>query len=289
MNKIVKAVIPCGGMGTRFLPITKTLPKEMLPVIDTPVLSYIVEEAANSGITDILLIINEKKKDIKKYFTPDAELEDVLLSAGKTKYLERLKKIYSMAEISFAYQPKPLGSGDAVLRAKSFTGDDAFCLSWGDDLICSAKPVMGQLIEAFERVSKPVVGVQKMSGDEIVRYGVADIEYSDGKLHKLRSIIEKPSLSELTSRLASLGRYVLTKEVYDYLENTQPGLGGEIQFTDSLKLMCPDGVYAYEFDGKRYDMGDKFGSMQAITEFALKNEEFGEEYRKYIKELAETL
>ena len=135
MNKISKAVIPCGGMGTRFLPITKTLPKEMLPVIDTPVLSYIVEEAAKSGITDVLLIINEKKKDIKKYFTPDPELEDALLAAGKTTYLQRLKNIYSMANISFVYQPKPLGSGDAVMRAKSFTGDQPFCLSWGDDLI----------------------------------------------------------------------------------------------------------------------------------------------------------
>ncbi len=289
MNKITKAVIPCGGMGTRFLPITKTLPKEMLPVIDTPVLSYIVEEAANSGITDILLIINEKKKDIKKYFTPDAELEDALFRTGKTKYLERLKKIYSMAEISFAYQPKPLGSGDAVARAKNFTGDDAFCLSWGDDLICSEKPVMAQLIEAFEKTEKTVVGVQKMLGDEIVKYGVADIEYSDGKLHKLRSIIEKPPIDKLPSRLASLGRYVLTKEVYDAIANTSPGLGGEIQFTDALRRMCPEGVYAYEFDGKRYDMGDKFGSMQAMTDFAIKNEEFGEEYRKYIKKLAETL
>ena len=288
MNKITKAVIPCGGMGTRFLPITKTLPKEMLPVIDTPVLSYIVEEAALSGITDILIIINEKKKDIKKYFSPDPELEDALLAAGKTTYLQRLKNIYSMANISFAYQPKPLGSGDAVMRAKSFTGDEAFCLSWGDDLIEAAPPVMKQLIGAFEKTGCPIVGVQRMDGDDIVKYGVAKVSESSGKLHRLEGIVEKPPITELPSRLASLGRYVLTPAVYDSLGKITPGLGGELQFTDALKLMCPD-VYAYEFDGKRYDMGDKFGSMQAITEFALKNEEIGEAYRKYLKKLAETL
>ena len=288
MQKITKAVIPCGGMGTRFLPITKTLPKEMLPVIDTPVLSYIVEEAALSGITDVLIIINEKKKDIKKYFSPDPELEDALLAAGKTTYLERLKNIYSMANINFEYQPKPLGSGDAVLRAKSFTGDQPFCLSWGDDLIEARPPVMSQLIGAFEKTLCPVVGVQRMDGDDIVKYGVAKVSESEGKLHRLDGIVEKPPLDRLPSRLASLGRYVLTPAVYGALEKITPGLGGELQFTDALKIMCPD-IYAYEFDGKRYDMGDKFGSMQAITEFALKNDEIGDKYKKYLKELAKTL
>lgn len=289
MIDITKAVIPCGGMGTRFLPITKTLPKEMLPIIDTPVLSFIVEEAVKSGITDVLIIINEKKKDIKKYFTPDAELEDHLLAAGKTTYLNRLKNIYSQAEISFAYQPKPLGSGDAVMRAEPFTGKDAFCLSWGDDLICADPPVMQQLKCAYEKTGKTVVGVQRIDSDDIVKYGVAKISESDGKLHKLSGIVEKPPISELPSRLASLGRYVLTHDVYEAIKQTPVGLGGELQFTDALKIMCDQGVYAYEFDGKRYDMGDKFGAMQATTEFSLKNDEIGAKYRAYLKELAAKL
>lgn len=289
MPDITKAVIPCGGMGTRFLPITKTLPKEMLPVIDTPVLSFIVEEAVKSGISDVLIIINEKKKDIKKYFTPDPELEDTLSAAGKTTYLQRLKNIYSMAEISFAYQPKPLGSGDAVMRAQPFTGSEPFCLSWGDDLICAEPPVMAQLKGAFAATGKTTVGVQRMDSDEIVKYGVAKIERSEGRLHKLSGIVEKPSADALPSRLASLGRYVLTPGIYDALKKTPVGLGGEIQFTDALKIMCGEGVYAYEFEGKRYDMGDKFGAMQAITEFALKNDEIGKRYLSYLKDLAAKL
>lgn len=289
MYNVTKAVIPCGGMGTRFLPITKTIAKEMLPIVDTPVLSYIVEEAIDSGITDIMLIINDKKNDIKRYFTPDSELEDTLLAAGKTKYLQRLKNIYSRANICFGYQPKPLGSGDAVLRAKPFTGEEPFVLSWGDDLICADVPVMKQLLGAFEKVERPVVGVQTLYSDDIVKYGVAKVESGSDGLYKLSGIVEKPPLSELPSRLASLGRYVLTQDVYDAIKETKPGAGGEIQFTDALKLMCPNGVYAYEFTGKRYDMGDKFGSAQAATEFALKNAEFGDRYREYLKELAKTL
>lgn len=289
MKQITKAVIPCGGMGTRFLPITKTMPKEMLPVIDTPVLSYIVEEAAASGITDVLIIINQKKQDIQRYFTPDRELEDTLEKAGKTVYLDRLKRIYSMAEVSFAYQPLPLGSGDAVMRARPFTGDDPFCLAWGDDLICAEKPVMRQLAEAFSDVGKPIVGVQRMDTDDIVKYGVADAAQVTGRLHRLNDIVEKPPLSALPSRLASLGRYLMTKDIYDAIAATSAGLGGEIQFTDALRKLCPGGLYAYEFEGKRYDMGDKFGAMQAATEFALKNSEIGLKYREYLKQLVKTL
>ena len=205
MTKITKAVIPCGGRGTRFLPITKTMPKEMLPIIDTPVLSYIVDEAVNSGITDILLIINSKKTDILKYFTPDAELEDVLLASGKKEYLDRLKRIYSSANISFAYQDKPRGSADAVYLAKDFTGNDSFCLSWGDDLICSDKPVMGQLIDAYEDDVDAIVGVQEILTDDIVKYGVVDPVTGGGRMRAIKGIVEKPALKDVPSRLASLG------------------------------------------------------------------------------------
>ncbi|MBO5215280.1 MAG: UTP--glucose-1-phosphate uridylyltransferase [Clostridia bacterium] len=290
MTKITKAVIPCGGMGTRFLPITKAVPKEILPIVDTPVLSYIVDEAINSGITDIMIVINSHKEMIREYFTPSAWLEDTLSKAGKTEYVDLLKSIYSRANILFAYQPLPKGSGDAVLQAEKFTGDDPFCLSWGDDLIVGDEPVMGQLAKAYEKYETPILGVQRVDTDDIVKYGVAKIAFSEGRAHKCEAIIEKPALHEIPSRLTSLGRYVLDKRVYDEIRITKPGKGGEIQLTDSLNAMCAkSGVYAYEFTGKRYDMGDKFGAMQAIVELGLKSDEYGERFRNYLKEFAKTL
>jgi UTP--glucose-1-phosphate uridylyltransferase len=269
------------------MPITKVFPKELLPIIDTPVLSFIIDEAANSGITDVLLVISPLKEDIRKYFTPNSELEEKLVKAGKLDVVELLRSVYAKVNITFAYQNSPLGSGDAVYQAKSFTGDEPFCLAWGDDLICADKPVMSQLISAYEKYDSTIIGAQYMASDEIVKYGVADILSSDGKAHLLRGIVEKPALTNLPSRIASLGRYVVKPEVYATIENTSKGRGGEIQFTDALNATCAkSSVYAYEFEGKRYDMGDKFGSLTAQTEFALKNPEFGEKYRAYIKELA---
>lgn len=290
MNKITKAVIPCGGMGTRFLPITKAVPKEILPIVDTPVLGYIVNEAIDGGMTDILIVINRHKEMIREYFTPNAELEDKLAAAGKEDYAKMLKSIYSRANIEFAYQEKPLGSGDAVYRAKDFTGDEPFCLAWGDDLIVGDEPVMGQLAKAYETLGCPILGVQRFDGDDIVKYGVAAISESNGRAHKCRGIVEKPALGEIPSRLASLGRYVLDKRVYDEIERTPVGKGGEYQLTDTLNQMCGTcGVYAYEFIGKRYDMGDKLGATTATVEFALKSHEFGERFRAYLKDLATKL
>lgn len=289
-SKITKAVIPCGGMGTRFLPITKAVPKEILPIVDTPVLGYIVEEAIDSGITDILIVINKSKEAIRKYFAPAPELEEKLLASGKTAYAEMLKRIYSRANIGFAYQDKPLGSADAVYCAKSFTGDDPFCLAWGDDLIVGEKPVMGQLAAAYEKYRSPILGVQYFAGDDIVKYGVAAISSSEGRAHKCEGIVEKPALKDIPSRLTSLGRYVLDKRVYGEIERTPQGLHGEYQLTDTLNAMCKtSGVYAYEFEGKRYDMGDKLGAVQATVEFALKSQEFGERFKEYIIELSKTL
>lgn len=290
MNKITKAVIPCGGMGTRFLPITKAVPKEILPIVDTPVLDYIVQEAVDSGITDILIIINKNKETIRNYFTPSAELEDKLAANGKSDYVKILKNIYSRAQISFAYQEKPLGSADAVYKAKDFTGNDPFCLAWGDDLIVGEKPVMAQLAEGYYRFGVPVLGVQYFGGDDIVKYGVAKISSSDGRAHKCDSIVEKPSLDSIPSRLASLGRYVLDARVYSAIEKTPVGKGGEYQLTDTLNLMCSEpGVYAYEFEGRRYDMGDKFGAVTAEVELALKSPEFGERFKQYLKKIASEL
>ncbi len=289
--KITKAVIPCGGMGTRFLPITKAVPKEILPIVDTPVLSYIVDEAIDSGITDILIVINEQKEMIRRYFTPSYELEDKLLAAGKTEYLDVLRRIYSRANIVFTYQPKPLGSGDAVLQAEKFTGNDPFALAWGDDLIVNdTDPVIGQLTRAYEKYGCSILGVQRLDTDDIVKYGVAKISEDDGRGHKCEAIIEKPSLDALPSRLTSLGRYVIDSNIYDAIRSTPNGKGNELQFTDALNALCgKSGVWAYEFEGKRYDMGDKLGAVKATVEFALRNREFGEPFRAYLKELGKTL
>lgn len=290
MVTIKKAVIPCAGMGTRFLPITKAVPKELLPIIDTPVLAYIVEEAVQSGIEQVLIVTSPKKECIKKYFEPDSELEDKLLSEGKIALWETLKNIHSKAEIKFCYQYEPKGSGDAVYHAKDFTGDEPFALAWGDDLMVASQPVMGQLASAYDKCGQTIIGVQRMDSDDIVKYGVAKIASSDGRLHKLDSIIEKPPIDLLPSRLASLGRYVLTKDVYEAIKQTPKGVGNEYQLTDALALLCSQNkAYAYEFEGKRYDMGDKFGAMQAYTEFALKSSEFGVKYANYIKELAKKI
>lgn len=290
MSGITKAVIPCGGLGTRFLPITKAVPKEILPVIDTPVLGYIVSEAIDSGITDIMIVLGRGKESIRNYFTPNSELIEHLESVGKKEYADILRKINRGANIVFAVQEKPLGSGDAILKAESFTGSDAFALAWGDDLMYSEKPVMGQLMSAYGKFGSTVLGVKYWAGDDIVKYGVADVGESDGRAYKCRGIVEKPPLDKIPSRLAALGRYILTPDVYDGIRRTAPGHGGELQLTDTLNAMCKNGnVYAYDFEGIRYDMGDKFGSVQAIIEYALRSEEFGEKTKNYLKGLAKEL
>lgn len=290
MTKITKAVIPCAGMGTRFMPITKAVPKELLPIIDTPVLSFILDEARLSGVSDVLLVISPQKEGIRQYFSEDKQLEEKLLCAGKADVVDLLRKINAGLNVTFAYQNEPKGSGDAVYKAKKFVGNDPFYLAWGDDLIVNSNPVMKQLSQAYEKSGVSVVGVQKMLSDDIVKYGVGDVVKSEGRLHYLKGIVEKPPLSALPSRLASLGRYALSPEVFDYIEKTPIAKNNELQFTDTLALMSKDGkVCAYEFEGKRYDMGDKFGATQAYTEFALNNVEFGEKYKQYLKDLLQRL
>jgi UTP--glucose-1-phosphate uridylyltransferase len=292
MTKVTKAVIPCGGMGTRFLPVTKALPKELLPVVDTPVLAYIVDEAVKSGITDILIVLGRGKEMIRNYFTPSSELEEKLLAQGKEDQVKILKRINEGVEISFAYQLEPKGNADAIYQAKSFTGDEAFALAWGDDLIINDTPVMSQLATAYEKYGKMILGVQRYDGDDIVKYGVAKISESFGRAHKCVSIVEKPSLSEIPnlSRLTSLGRYVLDARIYKEIENLKPGRGGELQISDALNSLChTDGVYAYEFEGKRYDMGDKLGSAIATVELGLNHPEIADGFKAYLKEFVKTL
>ena len=290
MQSVVKkAVIPCGGMGTRFLPITKAVPKEILPIIDTPVLAHIVNEAVDSGITDILIVLGRGKESIREYFSPNRELEIALIKAGKYDLVTSLKEMNKRADISFEYQPEPLGSGDAVARARSFTGSDPFVLSWGDDLIYSDNPVMGQLIEAYDKTGKNILGVQTVNTSDITKYGVASVGAGEGRLYDCNAIVEKPPLDKLPSRLAALGRYVLTPEIYDKIALLKPNKG-ELQFTDALNALAQEGkVCAYDFEGRRYDMGDKFGALQATVEYGLRSYEFGNEFKKYLRDLVKNL
>lgn len=285
---ISKAVIPCGGMGTRFLPITKAVPKELLPIIDKPCLAYIVDELVASGITSVMIISAPGKEAIERYFTFDERFYDKLMESGKTDEAEMLRKISQEAEIVFTYQMSPRGSGDAIYQAKDFVGNDAFALALGDDMVISEEPCAHQLMRAYEKTGKTIVGVQRWETDDIVNYGVADIEYSDGRLHKCREIKEKPSLNELPSRLACLGRYVITSDIFPILENQKPGKNGEIQLTDALNTLGKKGMYVYEFEGRRYDMGDKFGAMTANVECALKSS-FGARFELYLTDLLKSL
>lgn len=287
----MKAVIPCGGMGTRFLPITKTIPKELLPIVDVPVLSYIIDECVNSGISDILIIINPQKHIIKDYFSHNDTLYKTLLDTGKTGLAELLlSSAEKKAEISFVTQEEPLGSAHAISLAKPFTGDETFCLALGDDLTVSHDiPVVKQLINAYNEVDSTIIGVQSCKTDDIVKYGVADVFSTKDKLSLLKGIVEKPSLDSLPSRLACYGRYIL-KDIYSYIGKIKPGKGNELQLTDALMLQCKDtSVYAYEFDGIRYDMGDKFSSLKASIELSLDRNDFGNDLKEYIKVLAKKL
>ena len=280
MRKIRKAIIPCGGMGTRFLPATKAIPKEILPIVDTPVLSYIVDELIDSGVEQIMIILGEGKHAIKEYFTPNARLENAL--KNKPALLETLRKINKNAEIVFGMQSVPRGSGDAVMCAKDFTRDEPFVMCNGDDLIVSDVPASKQLMDAYEVNPALVLGVQKVAPSETDKYGIIEPTKTDGKTVWCKNMIEKPK-SNPPSLYAALGRYVLTSEIYERIQSV-PMVNGEIGLTDAICSMMKDGkVYAYEFDGRRYDMGDKFGALTATVDFALNNPELGDKFKAYLR------
>lgn len=279
---IKKAVIPCGGRGTRFLTATKAIPKEILPVIDTPVLAYIVKEIVDSGIHEIFIILGPGKEAIKKYFTRDEELERAV--ADKPELLKLLREINMNADIRFGMQSDPRGSGDAIMQARKFTGDEPFCMSNGDDLIVADVPATLQLSKAYDRDQALIVGVQEVAAEDTDKYGIIVPTKTDGNTVWCNGIIEKPK-SDPPSRLAALGRYVLTPEIYGYIENTK-AVQGEIRLTDAICDMMRDGkVYAYEFDGRRYDMGDKFGALTATVDFAMRRPDLGGKFKKYLQDI----
>jgi UTP--glucose-1-phosphate uridylyltransferase len=289
--KIRKAVFPAAGLGTRFLPATKSQPKEMLPLVDKPVIQYVIEEAIASGIETIIIVTGRGKNAIEDHFDVSYELERILESRGKTDLLEQVRAIARMVSISYVRQKEALGLGHAILVAKPLVGDEPFAVLLGDDIISSEVPCIQQMIKVFEKFHSSVLATQIVDGPDISRYGVikgslvADGS-DDGRVYSVEDLIEKPPYSQAPSNLAIIGRYILTSEVFDVLENTPPDPSGEIQLTNGLKrLLERQSVHAYRFEGKRYDAGDKLGFLKATVEFALKRDDLGEEFRSYLKSL----
>ena len=292
MKKVRKAVIPCAGFGTRFLPITKAVPKEMLPIVDVPALQLIVQECVDSGIEDILIIIGKNKKCIEDHFDRAPELEELLRKGHKDIALKVVDDITNMANFFYVRQKEMNGSGKAVLLAESFVGDEPFAVVYGDDIVDNdgKRPAIGQLIDAYYNAGVSILGAQTVSRNDATKYGVVIPGQVKGRYTEMKGIIEKPSIEELPSTLASLGRYVLTPDIFEALKNTKPSKNGEVYLTDAINILAKTvGVYAYDFEGKRYDTGDKFGYVMANIEYGLKHNEIKEELKNYIKELAKKL
>ncbi len=284
-NKVRKAVIPAAGLGTRFLPATKAQPKEMLPIVDKPTLQYIIEEAINSGIEEILIITGRNKSSIEDHFDRSVELEAELLRNGKTDLLKMVQDIGNMADIHYIRQKEPKGLGHAIYRAKSFIGDEPFAVMLGDDVVDSEIPCLKQLIDSYKNVKSSVLGVKEVEKNQVNKYGIVDYSNHSGKLYDVKNLVEKPDIKDAPSSIAILGRYIITPAIFDILENTVPGKNGEIQLTDALKtLLEREKIYAYEFDGIRYDIGDKIGFLEATLDFSLKRESLKEPLIRIMKE-----
>ncbi|WP_195953297.1 UTP--glucose-1-phosphate uridylyltransferase GalU [Clostridium saudiense] len=282
--KVRKAVIPAAGLGTRFLPATKAQPKEMLPIVDKPTIQYIIEEAVDSGIEEILIITGRNKESIENHFDKSIELEMQLERSGKLKELDIVRKISSMADIHYIRQKEPKGLGDAVSCAKSFVGNEPFAVMLGDDVIDSEVPCLKQLMNCFNEYKTSILGVQKVNENDVMKYGIIKGLYIEENVYKVKALIEKPTIDEAPSNIAILGRYIITPQIFEVLNNVKPGKNGEIQLTDALQqLISIEAMYACEFVGNRYDVGDNLGLLQANIEFALKRGDLREKLVKYIK------
>lgn len=288
MQKIRKAVIPAAGFGTRFLPETKAMPKEMLPIVDKPTIQYIVEEIRASGIEQILIISGHAKRAIEDHFDSSPELEQHLYESGKMDLLREVRKVASV-KIHYTRQQYMRGLGDAILCAKDFIDGEPFGVILGDDVVYNAngEPALRQLMDQYEKTGGTVIGCQVVRPEMVSSYGIVDGKPTDDpNLLKVKDMIEKPSREEAPSRFAAQGRYVITPDVFEVLEQTKPGKGGEIQLTDALRVMARNGsVYAYNFTGKRYDTGNKLGYLKATVEFALRRPDLGPQFREYLKKL----
>lgn len=285
MKKITKAVFPVAGMGTRFLPATKASPKEMLPIVDKPLIQYAVEEAIAAGVTELIFVTGRSKRAIEDHFDKAYELETELEMRGKTQMLELLRSILP-GHVTCVYirQAEALGLGHAVLCAKQVVGGEPFAVILADDLIDGSPSTLCQMVERFEQTGNSILGVETVAPSETASYGIVDVDHSDGPQAKVRAIVEKPDPAEAPSNLAVVGRYILTPAIFHQLENIRPGKGGEIQLTDAIAaLMHCEPVLAYRYRGVRYDCGSKLGYMKANVEFALRHPEIGKEFRSYLK------
>lgn len=284
--KVRKAIIPAAGLGTRFLPATKAQPKEMLPIVDKPSLQYIIEEAVNSGIEEILIITGRNKKSIEDHFDKSIELELELERNGKLELLEEVRNISDMVNIHYIRQKEPKGLGHAIYCAKSFVCDEPFAVLLGDDIVHNENPCLKQMIEIYNQYRTTILGVQEVAKEEVYKYGIVDGKYIDDRVYKVKGLVEKPSVEDAPSNIAILGRYIINPAIFKILEHTKPGKGGEIQLTDALKELAKiEPMYAYNFIGKRYDVGDKLGFLEATVEFALRRNDLREEFLKYLKNI----
>ncbi len=289
--KVRKAVFPAAGLGTRFLPATKAMPKEMLPLVDKPLIQYCVEEAMHSGIQDIIIVTGRGKSSIEDHFDVSFELEQLLESKNKTDMLSMVRSISDMIDVCYIRQKEALGLGHAVLRAKDLVGNEPFATVLSDDVIASDVPCIRQLLDIYEYYGASVVALMEVPPDQISSYGVVDAEPvshngNEHRVFRIRNMVEKPKPSDAPSNLAIIGRYILTPEIFTCIESIEPGAGGELQLTDALKYMLRSRpIYGLKFDGKRYDAGDKLGFLKATVEFALNRHDMGDAFRTYLKGL----
>jgi UTP--glucose-1-phosphate uridylyltransferase len=283
MQKIRKAVIPAAGLGTRFLPVTKSMPKEMLPIIDKPVIHYVVEEAINAGIDDIIIITGRGKRAIEDYFDAAPELEMRLKDQNKNETLKRLKKISDFPGIHYVRQKEPNGLGDAILKAEKHIGNEPFAVLLGDDIIFNNHSFTGDLISVYSRLQSTIISVESVPEDRISSYGIIKGSLIEPDIYAIEDIIEKPQPDAAPSNLGAIGRYIFIPEIFDCLKRTSPGVGNEIQLTDAIHLhLQQHPVYAYQFHGKRYDTGDKLGYIETIVDFALKDPHLQKNLRKFL-------
>uniref|UniRef100_A0A7C3RW46 UTP--glucose-1-phosphate uridylyltransferase n=1 Tax=Dictyoglomus thermophilum TaxID=14 RepID=A0A7C3RW46_DICTH len=283
---IKKAVFPAAGLGTRFLPATKAQPKEMLPVVDKPIIQYAVEEAVNSGIEEIIIVTGRNKRAIEDHFDISFELEYFLQKKGDLDLLRQVREISELGTVYYIRQKEPLGLGHAVLVTKALVKDEPFAVILSDDLIVSNIPCIKQMIEIYERYKCSIVAVERVPRNEVKNYGIISGREIEEGIYQVTDLVEKPSVEEAPSNLAIVGRYILTPEIFNMLEKVRPGRGGEIQLTDGLKLLLEkEAIYAYEFKGKRYDTGSKLGFLKASVELALQREDLGEQFKNYLRNL----
>ncbi|CAK6470985.1 UTP--glucose-1-phosphate uridylyltransferase GalU [Peribacillus castrilensis] len=283
---IRKAVIPAAGLGTRFLPATKAQPKEMLPIVDKPTIQYIIEEAVQSGITDIIIVTGKNKRAIEDHFDKSIELEMLLQMKGQNDLLKIVENISNMVDIHYVRQKEPLGLGHAVLCAKTFIGDEPFAVLLGDDIVDSQVPALKQLMERYNKVRASIIGCKEVSPADVSKYGIVNFQERYEDLFLVRNLVEKPKVEDAPSTQAIIGRYILSPAIFEILENVKPDRKGEIQLTEALDLLLEkEALYSYIIEGNRYDVGDKFGFLQASIDFAMKRPELRDQLIKYIRQL----